>query len=87
LSVASGGFGLSRFGKMGPDSDFGGLGGGNRAMRTDSPRWHEVSLSEFDHEREGLAHLRELLPDRAPFHAWSNFEFRDRTASGTRWTR
>jgi serine/threonine protein kinase len=47
-------------------------------MRADSPRWHEVSPSEFDHEREGLAHLRELLPDRAPFQAWTNFEFRDR---------
>ncbi len=47
-------------------------------MRADSSRWHEVSPSEFDHERVGLAHLRELLPDRAPFHAWTNFEFRDR---------
>ncbi|MGW2395397.1 BREX system serine/threonine kinase PglW [Kitasatospora sp. NPDC001664] len=47
-------------------------------MRADSPRWHEVSESEFPHERAGLAHVRELLPDRAPFHAWSNFEFRDR---------
>ncbi|SRR6266542_4212254 len=47
-------------------------------MRADSSRWHEVSPSEFDHERAGLAHLRELLPDRAPFHAWTNFEFRDR---------
>ena len=34
--------------------------------------------SEFDHERAGLAHLRDLLPDRAPFQAWTNFEFRDR---------
>ncbi|MEU9430913.1 NERD domain-containing protein, partial [Streptomyces sp. NPDC048342] len=47
-------------------------------MRADSPRWHEVSKSEFPHERAGLAHVRELLPDRAPFQAWSNFEFRDR---------
>lgn len=23
-------------------------------------------------------YLRELLPDRAPFQAWANFEFRDR---------
>lgn len=46
-------------------------------MRADSPRWREVSASEFAHEREGLAHVRELLPDRKPFRAWSNFEFRD----------
>ncbi|MGH2602378.1 MAG: NERD domain-containing protein, partial [Dehalococcoidia bacterium] len=46
-------------------------------MRADSPRWHEVSPSEYDHEREGLAHLRDLLPDRAPYRAWTNFEFRD----------
>jgi hypothetical protein len=47
-------------------------------MKADSARWHEISPSEFDHEREGLAHLRDLLPDRGPFHAWTNFEFRDR---------
>ena len=47
-------------------------------MRADSARWHEITHSEFAHEREGLAALRELLPDRAPFHAWTNFEFRDR---------
>lgn len=46
-------------------------------MRPGSERWHEVSRSEFAHEREGLAHVRELLPDRGPFQAWSNFEFRD----------
>ena len=46
-------------------------------MREGSERWHEVSESDFSHEREGLAHVRELLPDRGPFHAWSNFEFRD----------
>ena len=47
-------------------------------MLPDSDRWHEVSPSEFTHERAGLEHIRELLPERAPFHAWSNFEFRDR---------
>lgn len=46
-------------------------------MRPGSPRWHEVAESQFAHEREGLAHVRELLPERAPFRAWSNFEFRD----------
>lgn len=47
-------------------------------MRPGSDRWHEVSPSEFAHERAGLEHVRDLLPDRGPFHAWSNFEFRDR---------
>ena len=46
-------------------------------MREGSERWHEVSDSDFAHERAGLAHARELLPDRGPFQAWSNFEFRD----------
>jgi serine/threonine protein kinase len=40
-----------------------------------SKRWHEISLSNFDHERAGLAHVRELLPDRHPYQAWSNFTF------------
>ena len=46
-------------------------------MRADSDRWVEVTPSEFAHERAGLALVRELLPDRAPYRAWSNFEFRD----------
>lgn len=36
-------------------------------------RWIEVTASEFPHEREALAFLREGLPDREPFRAWSNF--------------
>ena len=46
-------------------------------MQPNSSRWHVVSDSEHAHEREGLEHVRELLPDRPPFHAWSNFEFVD----------
>ena len=46
-------------------------------MRADSGRWIEVTPSEFAHERAGLAMVRELLPDRPPYRAWSNFEFRD----------
>jgi serine/threonine protein kinase len=46
-------------------------------MQPSSGRWHIVTESEFPHEREGLAHAQAILPDRAPFHAWSNFEFRD----------
>lgn len=46
-------------------------------MQPDSARWHVVSDSEHAHERQGLEHVRELLPDRAPYQAWSNFEFVD----------
>jgi serine/threonine protein kinase len=34
-----------------------------------------VSDSPHDHEREALAFLRRRLPDRDPYHVWSNFEF------------
>lgn len=40
-------------------------------------RWVEVSPSQFPHEVEGLRIVRDLLPQRGPFRAWSNFEFRD----------
>jgi hypothetical protein len=40
-------------------------------------RWVEVTPSQFTHEAEGLNLLRALLPQRDPFGAWSNFEFRD----------
>jgi serine/threonine protein kinase len=46
-------------------------------MQPNSERWHVVTDSEHPHEREGLEHVREILPDRGPFHAWSNFEFVD----------
>lgn len=46
-------------------------------MQPNSARWHLVTDSEHAHERAGLEHVRELLPDRGPFHAWSNFEFVD----------
>jgi serine/threonine protein kinase len=41
-------------------------------------RWVEVTRSQFPHEAEGLALVRTLLPERDPFRAWSNFEFRDK---------
>lgn len=44
-------------------------------VKADSERWVEVTRSRFPHEREGLEHVRELLPDSGPYHAWSNFEF------------
>lgn len=40
-------------------------------------RWHEVTPSSHEHEAQGLALLREMLPDAAPYHAWTNFEFKD----------
>jgi serine/threonine protein kinase len=40
-------------------------------------RWIEVTPSQFTHEAEGLNLVRSLLPDNAPFRAWSNLEFRD----------
>lgn len=46
-------------------------------MQPNSERWHVVTETEHAHEREGLEHVRELLPDRGPFHAWCNFEFVD----------
>jgi len=49
-------------------------------------RWTEVTRSQFTHETEGLGLVRALLPQRDPFRAWSNFEFRDRQVSGMRLT-
>lgn len=46
-------------------------------MQANRGRWHVVTDSEFPHEQEGLEHARAMLPDRAPFHAWTNFEFHD----------
>jgi serine/threonine protein kinase len=40
-----------------------------------SERWVTVADSPHDHEREALAWLRRRLPDREPFHVWTNFEF------------
>jgi len=41
------------------------------------PRWTVVSPSAYEWEREALEFLREHLPDRDPWRAWSNFEFVD----------
>jgi hypothetical protein len=40
-------------------------------------RWTAVGQSAFEWEREALDFLREHLPDREPWRAWSNFEFID----------
>ena len=42
-----------------------------------APRWTVVSHSAYEWEREALEVLREHLPDRDPWRAWSNFEFVD----------
>lgn len=44
-------------------------------MRPDSPRWVEVTPSQFAHERAGLLAVRNLLPDADPYRAWANLEF------------
>jgi serine/threonine protein kinase len=43
----------------------------------DVARWVEVTPSPFPHEAEGLALVRKILPNTAPYRAWSNVEFRD----------
>jgi len=40
-------------------------------------RWVTIADSQFVHEKEGLAAVKQALPDAAPFRAWANFEFRD----------
>src|SRR5437773_7945260 len=44
-------------------------------MQPNSPRWREITPSQFPWEREALAFVRERLPDHEPYRAWSNFEF------------
>lgn len=46
-------------------------------MKPNSERYHEVSKSEFGHEREGLSLLLEAVPDAAPYRVWTNFTFMD----------
>jgi serine/threonine protein kinase len=46
-------------------------------MPMSSSRWQIVSPSQFAWEREALDWLRNHLPDREPWHAWTNFEFID----------
>lgn len=40
-------------------------------------RWVTIADSQFAHEKEGLAAVKQALPDAPPFQAWANFEFRD----------
>jgi hypothetical protein len=41
------------------------------------PRWQAIAESPFPWERDALEWLRQQLPDRDPWHAWTNFEFID----------
>ena len=40
-------------------------------------RWNAITESQFPWERDALEWLRAQLPDRDPWHAWTNFEFID----------
>lgn len=46
-------------------------------MDATSPRWQQVTTSQYAWEAEALEHLRALLPDSDPYRAWTNFEFTD----------
>ena len=42
-------------------------------MDATSPRWRQVTPSQFDWERQALDALRDLLPDSEPYNGWTNF--------------
>lgn len=44
-------------------------------MALSDHRWQTINPSAFPWEREALDFVREGLPDRTPYRAWSNFEF------------
>jgi hypothetical protein len=46
-------------------------------MTLSAARWHVIAASNFAWEREALDWLRAHLPDRDPWHVWTNFEFID----------
>lgn len=46
-------------------------------MTLSQARWHVIAESHFAWEREALEWLRSHLPDRDPWHVWTNFEFID----------
>jgi serine/threonine protein kinase len=46
-------------------------------MTLGAARWHVIAESNFAWEREALDWLRSQLPDRDPWHVWTNFEFID----------
>jgi hypothetical protein len=44
-------------------------------VQPQSPRFKEITPSDFPWEREAIAFLREGLPDTEPYRLWTNFEF------------
>lgn len=44
-------------------------------MTLSESRWQAIHPSSFPWEREALEFVRQHLPDRSPYRAWSNFEF------------
>lgn len=44
-------------------------------MKSDSPRWIQVTESGFPWEAAALRFLRERMPDADPWRVWANFEF------------
>lgn len=46
-------------------------------MTLSQARWHVIAESNFAWERDALDWLRGHLPDRDPWHVWTNFEFID----------
>ena len=51
-------------------------------MSLSAARWHVIAESNFTWEREALEWLRAQLPDREPWHVWTNFEFIDDEGKG-----
>ncbi len=50
---------------------------GRQVVAQRAGRWLEITPSPFPHETEGVNRIKAVLPNHAPFRAWSNFEFRD----------
>ncbi|MEY4415651.1 MAG: hypothetical protein RIQ53_2944 [Pseudomonadota bacterium] len=46
-------------------------------MSLSAQRWHVIAPSSYPWEQESLDWLRSQLPDREPWHVWTNFEFID----------
>ncbi len=44
-------------------------------MNLTSPRWQQITPSEFPWEREALAFIHEEIPDHEPYRAWANLDF------------
>lgn len=47
-------------------------------MDAKSPRWRQITPSQYAWEADALDYLRTLLPDRDPYRAWANLEYTSR---------